>query len=184
MFIVRAPGENLPDATVTTEGLVRTVFDSRILRVWFLVVSPTAGSALVVWQLIGERVTSPTAKDHLIRFDGADDLGAWPLVIGLILLVSTGIWCVAGSRTPGRRRPTAPLVLSILAGSLFAAGARIVTARVNGANIGGAMALFVGPWLIVVLVGMATWLAVRRRTPNLSGLPPPPNPPQPPGPAG
>ena len=76
-------------------------------------------------------------------------------------LVPVGRWV----RTPHGewfRDRAATVALAAVGGVLVGAGLNVVTAKVNGANIGGALVLYVGPFVVVPLLALAVARATRQ----------------------
>ena len=60
------------------------------------------------------------------------------------------------------RDRAATAALAAVGGVLVGAGLRVVTAKVSGANIGGALVLYVGPFVVVPLLALAVARATRQ----------------------
>ena len=60
------------------------------------------------------------------------------------------------------RDRAATVALAAVGGVLVGAGLRVVTAKVDGANIGGALVLYVGPFVVVPLLALAVARATRQ----------------------
>lgn len=120
-----------------------------------------AACPITTWWLIGDLSESPTAEDYILR---APELtGDQQLAIGFVatLLFVVAAYVIAiGLRaqhlTWVELRPVLPL---FLAGIFCGFGWRVVTARADGANIGGGMILMFGPFF---LIAMIAWSCVLR----------------------
>lgn len=111
---------------------------------------------ITTWWMVGDLSEGPYAQDYMFK---APTLARnHQLVVGivatLLLLVSGGVLVAAVAH---RRlswvnvRPAVPL---LLAGAFSGWAARVMTARVSGANIGGGLFMLLGP---LVLLGAIAW---------------------------
>ena len=121
-----------------------------------LVVLPVVAGTLLAWCLIGD-VSESGGEDAVVRIPVSE---RYSIVIGLAgLLVALVVGTdLAINWKPSGRSPARVAVLAAGIGVFVGVVLRVVTARVHGANIGGAFLTIFGPLVVVPLLV----LAVRR----------------------
>lgn len=117
---------------------------------------------VATWFLVGD--LSATQFEDLDYMWRAPVLPApAELVLGvlaaLVAVVSATVLAVALHRGEVRRQWSATVVPLCVAGALLGYGGRVVTAGGIGANIGGALMIFLAGPLVVALVTAAAWNA-------------------------
>jgi hypothetical protein len=135
-----------------------------------LVFVPVMVGILGAWVLVGD-VSETGGQDYIVRIPFAE---RHPTVLGLVGLVGAlgaGIDLAINWRTRpvGIVSPTRVALLAASIGVLVGVVLRFVTARVDGANIGGGFLMIVGPVVVIPLLVRAV---VRARAIASSTMPP------------
>ena len=115
-----------------------------------MVAAMSVAAAAVSWWLVGD-LGKPHYEDFIFRWvfgeRHAAALGAIGAVVGSLAALPIALrW------RPERRAAAVPVALALLAGLCIGGGLRVVTARVVGANIGGAALMLVGPFVVAGLL--------------------------------
>jgi hypothetical protein len=138
-----------------------------------LIVLPVVASLLLAWWVTGDvSEVAPNANpDVIIDLPWAETnaaaLGVAGLGLALVVTLDVALHWRSG-------RPVAKAVaLSTITGTLGGVALRILTARTDGANIGGGAVIVFGPFVLgplLIAAGRGAWHATRARraTPNRS----------------
>lgn len=127
--------------------------DAAPLAVGRLVVVPFTAALLLVWWLVGD--TSAVGGDTaIVRFPFAERNASALGVVGAIAALAA-IAGVVVHPPDERARAAGTAAIAAAAGAAAGVGARIVTARVYGANIGGGLLVMFGPFPIAAMLLVA-----------------------------
>lgn len=126
-------------------------------RILVLGMLPAASAALVAWWLIGDLSDAGGTRRMLAVPDGGTVVG----LVGVVFAVIALALIVREGGAPGQARRV--LVNGLLIGVWFALVLRVESARVSGANAGGALLLVLWPVVAVPLVAQAIGLLRRMR---------------------
>ncbi len=118
---------------------------------------------IAAWWIIGDLSESETSDDQLVRPPDIPNavenaIGGAAVVTYLVAATVVLMAWRTGEVHSGWWRVLAML---LAAGALMAVGGRILTARTDGANIGGGFVMFYGLPAIVALLGGAALMAWR-----------------------
>ena len=133
---------------------------ARLVPVGRWVAMPSVAAALLGWWLVGD-VSERGGEDQLFQVSLAQDHSG---LLGLLGVVLAAIVAIELRTRHGEwfRDRAATVALAAVGGVLVGAGLNVVTAKVNGANIGGALVLYVGPFVVVPLLALAVARATRQ----------------------
>lgn len=125
-----------------------TLVVSSPVAAWWLV-GPNPGS-----EIAGDPTLSPNDYDYMFRPPSIDPaveriVGGGAVVAGL---VAAAVLVVAVRSRRIDRRWWSPVIALVLAGIIVGTAARVMTAAVIGANIGGGIMLLFGTPVVLVLV--------------------------------
>lgn len=134
---------------------------SRTRALTYMLVGVIAMAPLTAWWLVGpqqeDQVKTPIPTDPapLNALGVAGTVTFMVFVLGVVTLALTD-WDLS------RRKITVAVPL-LIGGLLLGASLRIMTAETAGANIGGALLMFLTPVVLAILAGCAWWLHTHLR---------------------
>jgi len=120
---------------------------------FFAVFAVIAALPVLTWWIVGD-VSEDGAEDIMFRAPELPAAVDVIVVFGAVALVVCGLALImtpAGRGHVGRREWLAMLPLLLL-GLFVGFAARVLTARVGGANIGGGLLLFAAPVIVPLLI--------------------------------
>ena len=134
-------------------------------HVFIAAVAVVLASPVVTWFAVGDTSENVADPDYMFRppaLSGAEELSLGGLAVGMAL-AGMAVLILAVTRRVVTNRELLFALPLLFAGVFIGMGARIVTAGVIGANIGGGIVVLIGPFVVMglVLLSAVLW---RRRT--------------------
>lgn len=176
MAAMATPVPPPPPAGLDPTIRMRTASFARIAALGLIVATPVA-----TWKLVGPNPGNELGSNPTLRPDNYDYMFHPPVIdpsiervvgVGALIVVIAAVGAIVVAARSGLidRRWWAPIIATCVAGAIAGMAERVMTAAVDGANIGGGlMVLFGTPVILVLLLGSMLRSIHILRTTHLPG---------------